>query len=289
MGTIAEQIIRNARETQATTLDLGKCSLTYLPDLSGLECVTTLILSDVHTVWNEATGNWVRKESPNPCSTNELEALVRVEALVNLQSLYANNVGLCALHGLQDLKNLKTLDVNSNRLGSTYPYSIYPLKNINSLTFLDFSKNQVDDILELEKLTSLEWLFFSYNQVKDISSLAKLHNLTLLDFANNQVKDITALKALSNLKWLDFANNQVSDIQPLSELTNLVSLNFTNNSVGNISPLQKLISETGMLVKWENFGPQKNGAIYLKDNPLSIPPKEIVKQGNTAILDYFKG
>ncbi|MFN0203788.1 MAG: COR domain-containing protein, partial [Bacteroidia bacterium] len=49
--------------------------------------------------------------------------------------------------------------------------------------------------------------------------------------------------------------------------------------------LEKLI-RAGLTVKWESWG-RVNG-IYLKDNPLSTPPKEIIGQGNKAILQYLK-
>lgn len=97
--------------------------------------------------------------------------------------------------------------------------------------------------------------------------------------------NLAPLKALRQLQSLDLSNNQISDLAPLASLQQLQSLDLSNNNISDLRPLKNLIKK-GLPVSLEerDYG-QK---ILLFNNPLTTPPKEIVEQGNEAILNYFK-
>ncbi len=59
-------------------------------------------------------------------------------------------------------------------------------------------------------------------------------------------------------------------------------LNVSNTQVSDLTPLKKII-ENGVTVNWEKYGI----GIKVEECPLSNPPKEIVEQGNEAILRYW--
>jgi GTPase SAR1 family protein len=65
-------------------------------------------------------------------------------------------------------------------------------------------------------------------------------------------------------------------------------LDVSSTQVSDLSPLIFLIRR-GLAVKWaERSFAQEGGGIFVENCPLTNPPPEIVKQGNEAILNYFR-
>ncbi|NJL60049.1 MAG: hypothetical protein HC887_10835 [Desulfobacteraceae bacterium] len=108
-------------------------------------------------------------------------------------------------------------------------------------------------------------------------------NLTELYLSINQISDISPLSVLTDLTILGLIHNQINDISPLSALTNLEQLYLGENP---IEVLPSWITDFNMEIQWE----QRYGKRYIifYNNPLKIPPPEIVKQGKTAIRNYFE-
>lgn len=73
---------------------------------------------------------------------------------------------------------------------------------------------------------------------------------------------------------------------PLAGLPALRKLNVSRTLVGDLSPLAEHIRR-GAAVNWTLTASGDDG-IYVYNCPLTNPPPEIVKQGNKAILDYFR-
>ncbi|MEZ5404101.1 MAG: COR domain-containing protein [Bryobacteraceae bacterium] len=78
----------------------------------------------------------------------------------------------------------------------------------------------------------------------------------------------------------------MSDLRPLAALTGLQMLDASYTRIRDLSPLAGRM-KAGPLVKWSDLTWEGPG-IYVKDCPLTNPPPEIVKQGNDAILNYFR-
>ncbi|NTW50168.1 MAG: TIR domain-containing protein [Chlorobiales bacterium] len=136
---------------------------------------------------------------------------------------------------------------------------ISSLKSLTGLTFLDLSLNKLSDISPLSSLTGLAFLTLRYNRISDISPLKSLAGLTRLYLRNNQLSDISALQELKQLEGLDLEENHIVE-------------------------LPEWITGFDMEIHWE-VG--YSGGINLNDNPLKTPPPEIVKQGKSAIKNYF--
>lgn len=106
--------------------------------------------------------------------------------------------------------------------------------------------------------------------------------------------DLSPLAELTALKTLNVMDTNVSDLSPLSKLTTLKTLNVGYTSVSDLSPLRQLISQ-GFSVQWtdvdsvkeQNFINNAKIKIFVSFQSLSIPPADIVAQGNDAILNYF--
>jgi internalin A len=312
----AEQLISQARATNATVLDLGDCGLTQIPDLSGLPYLTTLNLGTWYYEYYTSTNQWEYKKTQNKGEKNQLTDLTGIEVLASsLLNLSFEDNKVRDIRPLEKLTALTNLIFFSNQVSDIRPvekltnltnlyfYSnqvsdIRPLEKLTALTNLDFSRNKVSDISPLEKLTALTNLDFSNNKVSDIRPVEKLIALRELYFSRNKVSDISPLEKLIALTQLYFSSNQVSDIRPLEKLTALTQLNFFDNKVSDISPLEKLTALTyldfssNQVINIRPFRPLFPHLRYLsiQGNPIEKLPKDIYEKENSIedVRRYFE-
>ena len=120
------------------------------------------------------------------------------------------------------------------------------------LTSLDLSATGVSYLKPLRGLRSLERLWLKENVLTDLRPIADLKKLVYVSVAFTVVEDLSPASALEALQEIDLTGSRVSDLYPL-------------------------------------LGPISRGCqICAEDCPLVTPPPEIVKQGNEAILNYFR-
>ncbi len=100
-------------------------------------------------------------------------------------------------------------------------------------------------------------------------------NITGLQISNIKIDDFLLIGKLINIKFLDLSNNQIKNISGLEKLTKIQDINLSNNKIIDISPIKSLFKNNYF-------------RCYLKNNPLKLPPKEIVEIGEDAIYEYFK-
>jgi small GTP-binding protein len=158
-------------------------------------------------------------------------------------------------------------------------------KNLRGLQSLNLSENQISDIGSLEKLTSLKTLELNNNKnsIIEISSLGKLISLQSLHLSGNQINDLHFLDKQVGLEILDLSKNKINDISFLKNLTGLKELYLSYNKICDLTPLRHLIIEQGLTI---NLIHSTTG-ISVDNNPLTIPPPEIVKRGRKPVVDYF--
>jgi GTPase SAR1 family protein len=192
------------------------------------------------------------------------------------------NLGKCGLTELPEelfeLVWLKELMLYPNQITD-----ISFLSGLTQLQSLDLSANQITDISFLSGLTSLQTLYLSANQITDISFLSGLTSLQILDLRNNQITDISFLSRLTSLNFLNLIRNQVKDISNLSNLNKLQTLALNYNEIEDITGLVPLM-ENGLEINWE----AEMNKLGIGNNPLKNPPLKTVKQGNEAVINYFK-
>jgi Leucine-rich repeat (LRR) protein len=139
-----------------------------------------------------------------------------------------------------DLASISTLDCSNKNI-----QNIEGAQYLTSLTLLFLHGNQISDISALSGLTSLTELHLYVNQITNVSALSGLTNLTSLYLdRNNQLSDISALSGLTSLTFLSLYNTQISDISALSGLTSLNNLYLYDNQITNVSALSGLTSLT---------------------------------------------
>jgi len=196
--------------------------------------------------------------------------------LENLSELYAENMNIRDLNGIQLCVNLETLVLDQNQISD-----ISPLKELVKLRSLWLRDNRIWNLEPLRSLADLEILHLENNQISDISPLSKLIKLKVLVLKNNRISDLAPLESLSNLQSLVLSDNKVSNIAPLSSLTNLRRLYLERNKISDISPLL------------QNPGLGKGVAINIKGNSLSLQtfkehiPK-LEKRGITVLHDFSR-
>lgn len=211
-------------------------------------------------------------------SHNDLEVIPdSISGLLKLEEL---NVSSNLLETLPDsiglLINLKVLDVSGNKL-KKLPESI---AGCRSLIELDASFN---DLMFLPTnigygLVNLQKLSIPFNKLRAFpNSICEMKSLRHLDAHFNAIHGLpSTIGRLTNLEILNASSN-FSDItevpETIGDLTNLIELDLSNNQ---IRALPESIYQLQKLTK-----------LVVDQNPLVIPPLEIVNNGLKAIMEYM--
>lgn len=121
-------------------------------------------------------------------------------------------------------------------------------EQIESITEIDFTGDEITDLSGIELLTNLRSLNLSKNDITDLSPLNALQNLEYLNLdGNTKISDLSPLKSLKNLKGLLIKSSELTSIKSLSELKNLETLiiqgaSFERPRFSNITPLENLVN-----------------------------------------------
>lgn len=100
------------------------------------------------------------------------QSLAHLEQLTNLEELWVGKNKIASLEGIESLRNLRILSIQSNRL-----------------TSLD----------HLETLSKLEELYVSHNGIAKLKGLEHNHELNTLDFGANKVDSLEGVQHLRKM------------------------------------------------------------------------------------------
>ncbi|XP_060204570.1 plant intracellular Ras-group-related LRR protein 1-like [Lycium barbarum] len=203
-----------------------------------------------------------------PDSIASLESLEELHLSSNLLESLPDSIGL--------LFSLKILDVSGNKL-VTLPDSIC---HCRSLVELDASFNKLSYLPTNigYELVNLRRLSLSFNKLRSLpTSVGEMKSLRLLDVHFNELHGLPlSFGKLTNLEIVNLSNN-FSDLTELpdtiGDLINLKELDLSNNQ---IHELPDTISRLDNLA-----------VLKLDENPLVIPPKEVVVEGVEAVKAYM--
>ncbi|XP_052483901.1 receptor-like protein 9a isoform X5 [Gossypium raimondii] len=178
------------------------------------------------------------------------------------------------IHGLNNLTNLKYLDLSDNNIESISNKGFQLLSRLNNLETLDLSRNSFKNsiLFHMRHLSSLKTLRLSGNQLKGrldhIQGLNNLTNLKYLDLSWNDIESISNKDGtqwrLTNLEELDlsgnlFRNNTISFPQGFSSLKSLtLSYNDLQGSLdtkglSNLTNLKKLDLSGNQIESFQSF------------------------------------
>ena len=169
---IEKSPIKKLTEQLTSLTDLGwvqfvNCSLTYLPDLTNLQKLKGLDVSD-----------------------NQIS---HVGALPGLRLLYLKNNRLTEIPTLETPEHLQSLIVSHNPLKNAQPIILY--KNIEVLSLINATLTSIP--LEIDQLQNLEYLDLSSNKLTDLpTGVLNLPQLEFLNVSRNLLSpnDITSIK-----------------------------------------------------------------------------------------------
>ncbi|MFM2317872.1 MAG: hypothetical protein RLZZ215_493, partial [Pseudomonadota bacterium] len=175
---------------------------------------------------------------------------------------------------------LTTLDLRANQISE-----LSALSGLSQLTTLDLRANQISELSALSGLSQLTKLSLGSNQISELSALSGLSQLTTLYLSYNQISELSVLSGLSQLTTLYLSSNQISELSALSGLSQLTTLDLSSNQISELSALLDLIKKDISIKLTRDFDGKE---LVVGDNPLVIPPNEIIELGNQAVLDYFE-
>lgn len=189
----AQFIIARCMETQGTTLDLSRLSLTAVPpELGQLTALTSLSLSDNHL-------------AALPPELGQLKALTHLYLTYNQLTALPPELG--------QLTALKVLDLNNNQLTALPP----ELGQLRALEVLKLGGNQLTILPpELGNVRELTELRLGGNQLSALPpELGLLRALTLLSLGDNQLTALPLeLVQLTALNALFLHGNPSLDLPP---------------------------------------------------------------------------
>ena len=151
---------------------------------------------------------------------------------------------------------------------------------------------QTDDITvtDIESLTELD---ASYQDIKNLTGLEKAVNVTKLNLSGNEFKNVDSLKNLTKLETLDISLTNVTDLTPLAALISLRNIDISYLELNTISPLKDLsLSSITMygdryfLLKDEVAELEKANVEIIHDDYFNVYFTAIKANENRAIIEW---
>lgn len=175
------------------------------------------------------------------CSCNSItniKNIYKCEKLVELNLWGCVSVG--DLNGLENLYNLRSLDVDSTSITD-----LFPLVNCKNIEFL-FMDNctKLTDLYSLSSLSNLKCLLADGKNMLTDSQLEVFEDLTTLEYLtlnSRRIHNLHYVRKLTKMKELILQGCNVTDLSPIENLTELIKLDVTANSaLKDLSPLFKM-------------------------------------------------
>ncbi|WP_223701236.1 leucine-rich repeat domain-containing protein [Sutcliffiella deserti] len=138
--------------------------------------------------------------------------------VVNLTELYAADMNITSLEGLEKAVNLEVLALYFNNISD-----VSPLANLTKLYDLDLEGNNITDITPLSNLTNLYILWLAGNPVSDIQHLEKLTNIEYLYLNDTNISNIDVLLKLTHLTSVTLLGTNL-DLSEGSSVWNILNV-----------------------------------------------------------------
>ncbi|KAF7139543.1 hypothetical protein RHSIM_Rhsim07G0125000 [Rhododendron simsii] len=297
-------IIENSAKNGDRVLDLqGKLmeKIEWLPvSLGKLSNVYELNLSQNHIMALPATIGSLLALTKLDIHSNQLINLPEsFGELVNLTDLDLHANMLKSLPpSFGDLNNLSNLDLSSNH----FTHLPDLIGKLTSLKKLNVETNELEELpFSIGSCSSIVELRLDFNQLKALpEAIGKLEGLEILSLHYNKVKRLpTTIGNLSKLREVDISFNELESIpESLCAVVSIVKLNVGHNfadlralpkSIGNLEMLEELdISDDQIRVLPESFRFLSKLRVFRADEtPLEVPPRQIIKLGAQAVVEYM--
>ncbi|CAL6092364.1 leucine-rich_repeat domain-containing protein [Hexamita inflata] len=249
--------------------------------------VTQISLTDCYNVILTNPPTQVTKLILNFCNINSLGGL---QDMINLKflDLSHNDIENISVLG-QNLKYLESLYIGHNKIQLNNPDNISALKNLIDLKCLGLNCNNIQDISSLIFLLNLEKIVLSNNQISDISVLKTLTSLKEVDLSYNSINNFYYIKYLINLKKLSLGFCNLIDISFLKTLTNLQDIYMEENMIVNISALKGMNLNSLNLMEnrirlFTEIENHDNFELYQIEGQQEATPELLIQSQNLAAI-----
>ena len=280
-------------------------SVFYTLDLSSksLKCISSELFIQKHYQSINLSCNFIKLIPDNVfygnavvellLFSNELTDISSLRNFPNIQLLKLQYNKIAAINdSLKNAKNLKVLRLDNNLIQEIKHSEFSSLK---SLTHLDISSNNLEDISAVKKIVLLEELNCahnklthlpelyslkklleidaSFNNLHDVSGLGTLHQLSVLVLDNNKLDSLVSLKSLSSVQTLKISCNKFSSIKHIVEqFKDLEVLHIARNEISEISEVKYILNLTKCLRE-----------LNIYENPVTLH-----KEKHVEVYTYLK-
>jgi len=165
---------------------------------------------------------------------------------VNTSELFNKLMGILKrkdvdVSGNENIRSLEPLSEFSGLTGlncsNTLVISLFPVRNLNHLEFLDVSDTPVDDLAPLQYSTSLKELNCSFTLLDDLSPISGLYKLEKLECAGLRIYNPDFAKELVNLRELNLSETKIHDLSAIAGLTKLEELDVSETGIRNFEAM----------------------------------------------------
>lgn len=226
----------------------------------------------------------------------EIEGIAPLAATLKDLDLYDNLIS--HMRGMDDLKNLTSLDLSFNKikriknighmtelkelfLVANKISKIEGLDNFGKLTSLELGSNRIRELRNLENLKSLEELWVAKNKITELTGLGGLPNLRLLSIQSNRIRDLSPLKEIPGLEELYISHNALESLEGIEQNTRLKILDISNNQVSSLRGLEGLAKLEELWASYNQIGDftevekvlkdkEDLTTVYFEGNPLQL-------------------
>jgi Leucine-rich repeat (LRR) protein len=163
-------------------------------------------------------------------SHNKIVTTSDLSSIAGLKELYMthNFLSTKSVERIADLQWLTLLDLSDNNISDLKVFSY-----LSHLTELNLSNNQVEIIEGLEAVPQLAVLHLAGNRSRAVNITSTLPSLTQLTLSDNQITAFAGIsgRAFPSLKILSVDNNKIQSFADCSGLKSLVKLTAANNAI----------------------------------------------------------
>ncbi len=296
--------IEKEKQEKSGSLDLSLCELEKIPaELLDMPWLANLDLADNRIEKIEHLENLINLEVLY-FENNRIRKIENVQNLIKLQTLFFSQNAIRKIENIEKLTNLisfsllaneiekienldeskkiKLLSLNGNKISKME--NLHHLKNLDTL-YLD--KNLIKKLENINENINLSKLDLNENYIESIEELKDNNNLIFLGLSNNKIQDISVLHKHSKIQQLYLSQNPLNSIDVIENLPDLKRVVLSNTGITSLKPLMTIIKK-GIPVKLIYGFEDTGDGIFIKDNNELDISKEIIEQGNDAIIQFYE-
>ena len=150
----------------------------------------------------------------------------------SLQELVLRSNLIASMEGVQSLRILTKLELYDNQIEN-----VSHVEDLKQLKILDLSYNSIRSMAPVSACPLLEELYLAQNKLKEIEGVAGLVHLKCLDLGANRIRSMgnAGLSTLCSLQSLWLGKNKIEVIEDINDLPNLRQFDCQNNRLTTLN------------------------------------------------------